>query len=36
VGIFTRGILTREDITADSVVLALIPFLNEELYEQRV
>lgn len=36
VGIFTRGVLTREDITADSVVLALIPFLNEELYEQRV
>ncbi|MFQ5950856.1 MAG: inosine/xanthosine triphosphatase [Candidatus Geothermarchaeales archaeon] len=36
VGVFTRGILTREDITAHSVVLALIPFLNEELYEKKV
>ena len=32
IGHFSRGVLTRQDITAQGVIMALIPFLNSDLY----
>lgn len=33
IGALTKGAITRTDYTVEAVVLALIPFINLELYE---
>ena len=32
VGVFSRNALNRKSISVDSVIVALIPFLNKEIY----
>jgi len=32
IGHFSRGVLSRQDITAQGVIMALVPFLNQEIF----
>ncbi len=32
--ILTKGVVTREHLTRDAVLMALIPWVNEELYKR--
>ena len=35
VGLFSKGLVTRKDLTANSLVMALLPFISREEYAQR-